>query len=71
MINDIPNTSESEYNAHGDTVQFYCPKCNTILQQLQHHLYTCCCPLFWITPEPKCVQDPTVKPIREINGVKK
>jgi hypothetical protein len=66
--NKIADTDIEEDKAHLDNVHFYCPICDSILFQLQHHVYTCKCGLKWITPEPICLSDINNKAIRMING---
>lgn len=58
----------AKQNFHLDNVHFYCPKCDSILFQLQHHTYKCQCGFEWITPRPVCVSDGEISPIMIING---
>lgn len=71
MINDIikvADTTEEEDKHINDQVCFFCPKCKSMLFSLYHVPSTCVCGLKWQIPEPICLTDGNIKPIREING---
>lgn len=71
MINDVINVADvsiEEEKAQGDTVEFFCPMCKSMLFQLQHHEFTCVCGLKWRTPEPVCLSNSFIKPVMEVNG---
>jgi len=57
-----------EYEDILKTVTFYCPQCKERLSLNSHFLFSCGCGLRWNIPNPICVDNPILKPIKEVNG---